>query len=94
MSGNEDDLDEVTEVKPSKKGLKISESDFENDAQPIEKRSQNQRSGSKRPQFGSQTSNQEKQSQGAGASKRHKGRMAEDSMTEASDDDRAFNSQN
>jgi len=41
LSGNEDDLDDVTEVKPSKKGLKISESDFENDAQPIEKRSQN-----------------------------------------------------
>ena len=39
LSGNEDDIDEiVTEVKPHKKMIKVSESDFETDAVPTNER--------------------------------------------------------
>lgn len=52
FSGTESEFEEIAEVKPNKKVLKITESDFENDIVVKDK----SRGGSKKPNFGSNNS--------------------------------------
>ena len=44
LSGNEDDIDEIAEIKPQKKVIKVSESDFETDAVPTNERTKGKQS--------------------------------------------------
>ena len=87
FSGTESEFEEIAEVKPTKKVLKITESDFEN-----ELAKDKSRGGSKKPNFAS--NNSQKDEQRPERVKRLKNKIAEDSMTEQSDDDARFNSAN
>ena len=44
LSGNEDDIDEIAEIKPQKKVIKVSESDFETDTVPVNERTKGKQS--------------------------------------------------
>ena len=110
LSGNEDDIDEiVSEVKPHhKKVIKVSESDFETDTVPSQERGKpmmkqaererDLRNSKKGPaailssdQVSKKNNNFVSERQG---SRRPKKNLAEDSMTEQSEDERGFNQQN